>query len=161
MVIHVALLAAVHAQPAPAVTETVPVVAAAPTFWPDGAIEYVHAGGGGGGGVGGGGVGGGGVGGGGVGGGGVGGGGVGGGGDGGGGAGAASCITPARTPPTITLPVRDSPELAATVKPTVPLPFPDVDDDSVIQPASVVAVQVHSFDVDTATLAVPPFPPTL
>lgn len=39
MVIHGAWLAAVHAQPAPAVTVTVPVVAAAPTFWLGGAIE--------------------------------------------------------------------------------------------------------------------------
>jgi hypothetical protein len=39
MVIHEALLAAVHAQPAPAVTVTVPVVAAAPTLWLGGAIE--------------------------------------------------------------------------------------------------------------------------
>jgi hypothetical protein len=39
MAIHVALLVAVHAQPAPAVTVTVPVVATAPTFWLAGAIE--------------------------------------------------------------------------------------------------------------------------
>jgi hypothetical protein len=39
MVIHDSLLVAVHAQPAPAVTVTVPVVAAAPTFWMEGAIE--------------------------------------------------------------------------------------------------------------------------
>jgi hypothetical protein len=37
--IHASLLVAVHAQPAPAVTVTVPVVAAAPTFWLEGAIE--------------------------------------------------------------------------------------------------------------------------
>jgi hypothetical protein len=34
-----ALLVAVHAQPAPAVTATVPVVAPAPTSWLGGAIE--------------------------------------------------------------------------------------------------------------------------
>lgn len=67
MVIHGALLAAVQAQPPPAVTATVPVLAEAPTFWLEGSIEYVHpgvggggvGGGGDGGGVGGGGVGGG------------------------------------------------------------------------------------------------------
>ena len=37
--IHDSLLVAVHAQPEPAVTVTVPVVAAAPTFWLEGAIE--------------------------------------------------------------------------------------------------------------------------
>jgi hypothetical protein len=39
MAIHDSLLLAVHAQPAPAVTATVPVVAAAPTFCLEGAIE--------------------------------------------------------------------------------------------------------------------------
>jgi hypothetical protein len=39
MAIHESLLVAVHLQPAPAVTVTVPVVAAAPTFWVEGAIE--------------------------------------------------------------------------------------------------------------------------
>jgi hypothetical protein len=39
IVTHEALLVAVHAQPAPAVTVTVPVLAAAPTSWLDGAIE--------------------------------------------------------------------------------------------------------------------------
>jgi len=39
MAIHASLLVAVHAQPVLAVTVTVPVVAAAPTFWLEGAIE--------------------------------------------------------------------------------------------------------------------------
>jgi len=39
MAIHESLLVAVHAQPAPAVTVTVPVEAAAPTLWLGGAIE--------------------------------------------------------------------------------------------------------------------------
>jgi len=38
-VIHGALLVALHAQPVPAVTVTVPVVASAETFWLEGAIE--------------------------------------------------------------------------------------------------------------------------
>ena len=69
-------------------------------------------------------------------------------------------MTAARTPATITLDVRDSPELGATVKPTVPLPFPEVGPVSVIQLASVSAVQAHPFVVDTATLPEPPFLPT-
>jgi hypothetical protein len=40
---HVALLAAVHAQPAPAVTLTLPVPPAAVIAWLVGLIAYVHA----------------------------------------------------------------------------------------------------------------------
>ena len=42
-VIHVALLAAVHAHPAPAVTVVLPVSPAASADWLVGAIAYVHA----------------------------------------------------------------------------------------------------------------------
>jgi hypothetical protein len=46
--------------------------------------------------------------------------------------------------------------LGATVKPTVPLPLPLVDEVAAIQLTSVVAVQAHSLSVATFTLPVPP-----
>jgi len=49
-VIHGALAVAVHAQPVPAVTATLPLPPVASTFWLAGEIENVHTGGGGGGG---------------------------------------------------------------------------------------------------------------
>jgi hypothetical protein len=70
------------------------------------------------------------------------------------------CVTIDRWSPIVTLPVRSSPPLAATVKLTVPFPCPLGDAVSEIQPTSAVAVHAQSLDVAIVTLAEPPPSPT-
>lgn len=65
---------------------------------------------------------------------------------------AAACVTSARCPPIVMLPVRSLPALDATVNRSVLLPLSDIGSESLIQPASVVAVHAHSLEVVTVTL---------
>jgi hypothetical protein len=66
------------------------------------------------------------------------------------GAGACACVTVNVWPATVRVPVRGAPVLAATVKPTLPLPEPLAPDVTVIQDALLVAVHVHPAVVVTA-----------
>jgi hypothetical protein len=68
---------------------------------------------------------------------------------------AAACVTVARWPAIVMLPVRDAPVLRSTVKATVPLPLPLNGGVSVIQLASVEAVHAQSLVVATLTLPAP------
>jgi len=55
----------------------------------------------------------------------------------------------------VTVPVRGPPVLAAMLSATEPLPLPCAPDVMVIHDALLLAVHVHPFNVDTATLALP------
>ena len=63
-------------------------------------------------------------------------------------------------PPTVSVPERAAPVLAATVNATVPLPVPDAPPVTVSHPAFAVAVQVQvPADAVTATDPAPPASP--
>jgi hypothetical protein len=68
----------------------------------------------------------------------------------------APCVTVARCPAIVMLPVRASPVLGGTVKATVPLPVPLSGGVSVIQLESVEAVHAQSSAVAMLTLPAPP-----
>src|SRR3982751_1811831 len=63
----------------------------------------------------------------------------------------APCVTVMRRPATLSVPVRAGPSLAATRKPTVPVPLPMGAVVIVIQAAWLSAVQSHPAPADTAT----------
>jgi len=52
--------------------------------------------------------------------------------------------------PTVTVPLRAAPALAATLYPIVPLPLPAAPEVIVIQDTSLAAVQLHEAALDTA-----------
>jgi hypothetical protein len=60
---------------------------------------------------------------------------------------------------TTIVPLRTSSRLAATAKPTDPLPFPVVEDVNVIQVTSADAVHAHSLDVAMLSVVEPPLAP--
>jgi hypothetical protein len=124
IVIHDALLTAVHAHVPPAVTViAVPAPPASAIDSLAGAIVLVQLGGGGGaGGI--------------------------------GVCDVSSCVMVCVRSAMVTVPVRDAPVLAAMRKATEPLPLPCAPDVIVIHDALLVAVHVQPFDADTATLAV-------
>jgi hypothetical protein len=66
---------------------------------------------------------------------------------------ASSCVIVCVRSAMVTVPVRDAPLLAAMRNATEPLPLPCAPDVIVIHEASLVAVHVQPFDVDTAMLA--------
>jgi hypothetical protein len=59
-------------------------------------------------------------------------------------------------PPALIVPVRAAPALAATAKPMVPLPIPEVGPVSVIQGTSLLAVHAHPAPAVTDDVPVPP-----
>ena len=128
IVIHDALLTAVHAHVPPAVTViTVPGPPASAIDSLAGAIVLVQLGAVGGAGAGAGGI---------------------------GGCDASCCVIVCVRSAMVTVPVRDAPLLAAMRNATEPLPLPCAPDVIVIHEALLVAVHVQPFDVDTAMFAV-------
>ena len=126
-VIHESLLLAVHVHPLDVDTVIAPAPPGRPIFVVPGEIEYEQFCGGGGGG------------------------------GGGGGAAAAAWLTVKVRVAIVSVPVRAVPVLAATVKPTDPLPVPVAPDVIVIQDALLFAVHRHALVVVTATgVPVPP-----
>jgi hypothetical protein len=59
------------------------------------------------------------------------------------------------SPAMVSVPLRAAPVLAATLNPTVPLPFPLAPEVMLIQDTLLAAVHPHWALVDTATLPVP------
>jgi hypothetical protein len=82
------------------------------------------------------------------------------GGDGGGGAPGALCITPAVTPPIVTVPLRVPPPFAATVNRTVPLPCPAAGVGLAIHESLLRAFQLQPSGAVTAKEISPPAAPT-
>jgi len=122
IVIHESLLLAVHAHPLDVDTLIVSVPPDLSIFVVLGEIEYEHDGGGGGGA-----------------------------GGAGGGVAAAAWFTVNARVAIVSVPVRAAPELAATVKPTDPVPVPVAPEVTEIHDAPLVAVHRHALVVVTAT----------
>ena len=74
-----------------------------------------------------------------------------------------ACVTVNVLPAIVTVPVRDDVlVLAATLRPTLPLPDPLAPDVTVIQPVLLLtAVHVQPLAADTLTVTVPPLEVTL
>ena len=68
----------------------------------------------------------------------------------------AACVTVKARPAMVSEPVRDPPELTATVNATEPLPTPLDPDVTVIHDAPLLAVHGHPVCVETATGPPPP-----
>jgi hypothetical protein len=66
------------------------------------------------------------------------------------------CVTETSIPAMLIVPVREGPVFAAAVKPTVPFPFPLAPLVTVIQPASLTAVQLQPDVVATENVELPP-----